>query len=317
MAAIIAELCQNHRGDRAILRDMIGAVAEAGADYAKIQTIRVRELTRRDRFEEGLVAGDMRAAIKRPFQTEYDRLAPLELSAETEAWFVQECHRVGVKPLTTAFTRAAVPSILQAGFREIKVASYDCASFPLLQELRGRFDRMWVSTGATFDHEIKEAARLLRGTPFAFLHCVTIYPTPLVAMNLARMEWLRQFTPTVGLSDHSLVARDGIKAALVALALRADVIERHFTILPADQTKDGPVSITPALLRELVQAARMPRDDLAKHAREVVPEFDSLLGAATRELGPEELLNRDYYRGRFASRSGGRFIYNWEEQALE
>ena len=53
---------------------------------------------------------------------------------------------------------------------------------------------------------------------FTFLHCVTVYPTPLEMINLKRMEWLKQFTNSVGFSDHTLVKRDGVIAALVAIS---------------------------------------------------------------------------------------------------
>jgi len=316
VARVIAELCQNHLGDRVLLKDMVWAAAGAGADYAKIQTIRVRELTHRERFEEGRHEHGVVQCIRRPYQPEYDRLSPLELSPDIERWFREECARAGLRALTSVFTRAAVRDVVAAGFGEVKVPSYDCASFPLLLDLRGRFSHVHVSTGATRDDEIAAAAQVLSGTSFSLLHCVTVYPTPLESMNLARIEWLRRFTPSVGFSDHSLVARDGIKASLCALALGADVIERHFTVLPADRTKDGPVSITPDRLAELCRWAKAPRDDLARYVQEAIPEREAMTGVATRELSNEELLNRDYYRGRFASRVGGRWIYNWEDEAI-
>ena len=37
------------------------------------------------------------------------------------------------------------------------------------------------------------------------------------------------------------------------------------------------------------------------------------LGDVNRPLSHTEKLNRDYYRGRFASKINGRTIYNWEE----
>ena len=41
-------------------------------------------------------------------------------------------------------------------------------------------------------------------------------------------------------------------------------------------------------------------------------------GNYKRNLSKEEILNREYYRGRFASysKSENRFIYNWEETPL-
>jgi len=313
---IIAELCQNHKGDRSVLKDMIWEAARAGADYAKIQSIRADELTSRERFEEGCVEGGVVKTIARPYKAEYVRLKPMDLDEETHLWFIEECGRAGIKPLTTVFTRAVVRMAARLPWREVKVASYDCGSYPMLRELRANFEHLYVSTGATYDEEIEEAARILDGHRFTFLHCITIYPTPLGELNLARMNYLRRFTPTVGFSDHSLVARDGIKASIVAISLGADVIERHFSVLPPEATKDGPVSISPRLLRDLVAFARMPVEEVQAHIEKDIPEASQMMGRERRALSHAELLNRDYYRGRFASRLGGSWVYNWEDRPL-
>ena len=52
MTKIIAELCQNHNGDRNILDEMVSAAAENGASYAKIQSMHSSELTHRERFDK-------------------------------------------------------------------------------------------------------------------------------------------------------------------------------------------------------------------------------------------------------------------------
>ena len=100
----IAEFCQNHNGDFEILKDMIHEAHEAGADYAKIQTIFADMLSYRDRFENGLTKNGIIKSIKRPYQEEYDRLKNLEISYELQSEFVDICKKVGIKPLTTAFT---------------------------------------------------------------------------------------------------------------------------------------------------------------------------------------------------------------------
>jgi sialic acid synthase SpsE len=314
MPTIIAELCQNHNGDFSILEDMVYAAAEAGADYAKIQSMLADDLTRRERFEHGLERDGKQVAIKRPYQAEYDRLKPMDLDDEAHHRFLDVCERAGIKALTSVFSRSRVPFLATLGFDAIKVPSYDCASLPLLRELMPHFGHLFISTGATFNEEIQAASSVLGDHSYSLLHCVTIYPTPLHEMHLARLEFLRQFAPSVGFSDHSLVFRDGIKASAVALLLGADVIERHFTILEPDETKDGPVSINPAQLAELVQVARMDPGDRKQYVAEHVGTFDEMIGEADRQLSDQELLNRDYYRGRFASRTPDGFVFNWEEQ---
>jgi sialic acid synthase SpsE len=316
MRTIIAEFCQNHKGDLGLLKEMVWAAAEAGATYAKVQSMLAGELTHRERFETGIWESGRQLAIKRPYGPEYERLKPMDLSDEAHVLFAEECARAGIKPLTTIFTRARIAFVASLGWEAVKVASYDCASTPMLRELKSQFKHLFVSTGATFDEEIEAAARLLEGHSFSFLHAVTIYPTPLSELHLARLEWLRRFTPSVGLSDHTLVSKDGLKAAVVAMSLGAQVIERHFTVLPADETKDGPVSIRPHELKELVEFSRLSEAELCEYVEREIPEHAELLGLAHRPLSPIELLNRDYYRGRFASKVGGEWVYNWEEKPL-
>lgn len=314
---LIAECCQNHNGDQYILKDMIHAAVENGADYVKIQAIRSRELTHRPRFDEGEVALDgTQKVIKRPYAAEYERLKKLDLSLDQEAWFVEECRRAGGAPMTTAFTRTAAREVKELGYEAIKVASYDCASYPLLEELKQYWSTIFISTGATYDEEIAMAADVLRDVETHFLHCVTIYPTPMHELHLNRINYLRRFSPNVGYSDHSKPAETDLWASKIALGLGSSCIERHFTILPTEQTKDGPVSINPTMLAELRRFADIPRHNRMQEIREGYPEWELTLGQPTRPLSHAELLNRDYYRGRFASQVADKTIYNWEEDEI-
>ncbi len=318
MAKIIVEICQNHNGDRQILKDLIYAAQENGADIVKGQIIFSEDLTPRARFDEGLEEHNgVKKTIKRPYQAELERLRGVDLTAEDYKFFVDECNRVGVKPMLTVFSRNRVPlatSLPYQGEKMVKVASYDCASHQMISKLADDFDNLIISTGATFDEEIKKTAEILKSKnkKFAFLHCVTNYPNTLAMANLARMEWLRQFTPQVGWSDHTLVSRDGIKASKTAVMLGADYIERHFTILPADKTKDGPVSINPEQLKELSLFTKLSKDEQKNIVEKEIPEWRDAVGLANREMTHAEMLNRDYYRGRFASFINNEWVYNWE-----
>jgi N,N'-diacetyllegionaminate synthase len=311
---IIAECCQNHNGNKEILKRMIHEAAENGADYVKIQAIRSRELTHRERFDEGETASDgTLITIKRPYTPELERLSKLDLSIDDEAWFVLECNRAGVAPMTTAFTRTGAREVSELGFEAIKVASYDCASYPLLEELKKYWKRIFVSTGATYDHEIARAAEVLSDVDLHILHCITLYPTPMNELNLRRLNFLRRFGNNVGYSDHTLVAETGLWASKIALALGASCVERHYTVLEKDETRDGPVSIRPRELKELSEFATLSRYEMMEIIKKEFPEWEITLGSATRPLSYKELLNRDYYRGRFASLVDGKHIYNWED----
>jgi len=315
---IIAEFCQNHNGDFETLERMVAQAAQSGATHGKIQHIFARNLTFRPEFENGLIVGGETLCIKRPYGPEYSRLKSLEISLERARKFVQLCKREGLVPMTTCFDRGSIEEIAGLGFDTVKVASYDCGSFQMLRELSHHFDHLVISTGGTFDSEIKYAAKVLAKKTFTFLHCVSIYPTPLDLLCLARMNFLKQYTSRVGFSDHSDSARHGALASKLALFLGAEVIERHFTILPADETKDGRVSINPEQLSDLVKFAHLSRSDQADIISKEWPDWQIGVGQEDRQLSEEERLNRGYYRGRFATprpeSTGGRdMVFNWEE----
>lgn len=316
----IAEFCQNHNGDTVLLEEMVQAAAESGARVGKIQTIFADNLAYRPKFETGVAVDGEQQVIKRPYRQEYDRLKGLELDFDAHARFVELCDNHGLVPMTTCFAREHVRPIREAGFRRVKVASYDCGAYPMLRELAGEFDELVVSTGASYDDEIITASRALGDHPHALLHCVTIYPTPLDQVHLSRMEFLGTICDRVGFSDHSLVERDGITAAKAACYAGATIVERHFTMLEAGKTKDGPVSVGPDLVRDLVRFDRMDKASQLEELNERHPGWQQCAGDRNRTLSREERMNRDYYRGRFASRRAGygpeSMIYNWEETLL-
>ncbi len=324
MTKIIAEICQNHNGNRDNLERMIRAAAENGADIVKMQTIYSSDVTKRNRFENGAVdESGKQIVIKRPYGAEVERLSKLDLSLDDHLFFIDMCNELGVIPMTTVFARHRARDIGELPWtgKWIKIASYDCASVPFIKELAAYFDNFIISTGATYDHEIEATARAMNdlGKNFVFLHCVTSYPNTVEMGNLKRMDWLRKYTPHVGWSDHSLVERDRTIMAKVAIMRGADYIERHFTIFPASETKDGPVSLTPEMLRELSDFRDLAQEEQLALIQNEYPNWEIMLGEETRDMTHTELLNRDYYRGRFASpvqnQAGpeeDQWTYNWE-----
>ena len=57
---------------------------------------------------------------------------------------------------------------------------------------------------------------------------------------------------------------------MAAVNLGATIIEKHFTILPKDQTKDGVVSVNPQQLKELVELANANEEERIKYINENV-----------------------------------------------
>ena len=157
------------------------------------------------------------------------------------------------------FSRDTIDEIKEQGFEEVKVASYDCSSSQLLKELASKFSYVYVSTGATFDDEIIKAAGVfnkMNFKDFAFLHCVTKYPTPNSMMNIARINFLKQFTDDVGFFQFIQTQMKVGWTQQNMLLLEAQLsLKGILQYTDADATKDGPVSISGKDLKELSQFA--------------------------------------------------------------
>jgi N,N'-diacetyllegionaminate synthase len=318
MTKIIAELCQNHNGDISVLEEMVHAAAESGAEYAKIQSMLSKDLTHRKRFDEGLVEGGEIRVKKRPYSDELDRLSKLDLDDDQHHLFLEFCSKYKIKPMTTIFNRSRLKFIQDLNFELIKISSFDCASHKMIEEIsKSKFKEIIVSTGCTYDHEIKRTSEILKDKDFTLMHCVSIYPTPLSEVHLERINYLRNFAKNVGMSEHSNSDKDGLKISISSLMYDVKYIERHFTILPKDQTKDGIVSLNPEELKFLCDMSKKSKKEITNYISEDIKEFDQMKGLKQRELSAEELMNRDYYRGRFASfNAHGEAIYNWEDKPI-
>ena len=128
--------------------------------------------------------------------------------------------------------------------------------FQLLREVAKTHKPVILSTGMCRMDEIEAAVNVLRrfGTEkISILHCNTQYPTPMEDVNLSAMNDLRdKFGTTIGYSDHTM----GIEVPIAAVAMGAEIIEKHFTL---DRKMEGPdhaASLNPAELKEMVKGIR-------------------------------------------------------------
>jgi N,N'-diacetyllegionaminate synthase len=306
---LIAEFCQNHNGDRNILEAMIYASKENGATHAKIQGLYSDELTSRSEFE------DSKAKIYRPYHAEYERLRKLDLSFETEKWFVEKCKEIGLIPMITVFTHSGVDRAFSAGFESIKIASYDCSSLPMIKKVMTFASELVVSTGGAFWNEVQTTANFIYQErkptqKIALLHARTIYPTPLENMGLYRMLLLGIYGFDFGLSDHSMPSTTNLDASKIAIYLGAKYIERHFTVLDKNATKDGPISITPTELNSLKIFSELSKIDQSLEIES--SKLSLVLNCDSLDPSEQEILNKTYYRGRVVSSVEGKLVPGWE-----
>lgn len=314
----IAELCQNHLGKIKLIEEMVKRCAKNGSSIVKIQHIFAEDLSERYQFENGLTKNGKILCITRPYENEFKRLKKLELNKQNLIKFIKICKKFNVEPAITCFNRSRVDEIYKLGFKTIKVASYDCGSYPLIKDLIKKFKKIIVSTGASYKHEIEKCSKILSKSSceYSMLHCTTIYPTPLDKINIFKIKFLKSLCKTVGFSDHSnSIGINKDLASKLAIFYGAEIIERHITILDYNKTRDGIVSLYPEDIREIINFSNLSKNEQKKHLLNKYKfNFSILKKGINYKLSHVEKLNRDYYRGRFVSKiDNEKIFYNWED----
>ncbi len=245
---LIAEIGINHNGSVSQAEKLIDAAAESGADAVKFQSFRVDRLLipSRDRYAQQMDGTE----------SAYQMLRRCELSWEDQEKLKKHADGRGILFLSTPFDEESADFLDSMGVPAFKIASSDITHVPLLRHVASKGKPILLSTGMSFLSEVADAIWSLRSAgakEILLMHCVSAYPAAPQYMNLRALQTLQSyFEVSVGLSDHS----EGILFPLIAVALGAVVIEKHFTLDKAAPGPDHKASMDPADLKLLVKSLR-------------------------------------------------------------
>jgi len=272
---VIAEAGSNHNGNLEQALRLIDAGAEAGANAVKFQNFRAAKLYARH-------AGE--AAYLKDARGIYEIVEALEIP---EAWVPQlaaYCREKGVAFISSPFDEASA-DLIAPHVPVVKVASYEMTHSPLLRHIARLGKPMIVSTGtATLDEVLRAVEGIVAAgnEQIILLQCTASYPTPREAVNARAITTLRRATGRpVGLSDHS---RDPIIAPVVATALGACVIEKHFTLSTRLPGPDHKFALEPGQLAQMVKAIRAAEQVLGHGRKEVLEVEQELRKFARRSI---------------------------------
>jgi N,N'-diacetyllegionaminate synthase len=248
---VIAEAGVNHNGSVELALELAKTAAACGADAVKFQTFRADRIATRS-------AAKARYQLSQTDNTEsqFEMLQRLELSAQDHRRIIDYCGQLGIQFLSSPFDEESVDLLDEMDIARFKIPSGEITNFPLLQHIAAKGRPIILSTGMATLGEVEEALLALQAagaTEITLLHCVTEYPAPLDQINLKAMQTLRAaFGLPVGYSDHT----PGIEVSIAAVAMGAEMIEKHFTL---DRSLPGPdhkASLEPPELKQLVEAVR-------------------------------------------------------------
>ncbi len=246
---VIAEVSANHNGSLQRALKTIKAAKEAGVDAVKIQTYTPDTMTIRsckDDFQitDGLWKG----------RTLYDLYGEAYTPYEWHAEMFEYASQIGVTLFSSPFDETAVDLLEKLDAPAYKIASFELVDLPLIEYTAKTKKPMLMSTGMASLEEVAEAIETARSNgcnQLAVFHCISSYPAPIEQANINNISFLRkEFGVEVGLSDHTL----GNVASIVATALGASVIEKHFTLDRSGGGVDSAFSLEPYEMKALVKA---------------------------------------------------------------
>ncbi len=250
---IVAEMSGNHNGslDRAL--KIVEAAAEAGADAIKLQTYTADTITLDVDTPEFRVSDDHPLWGGRKL---YDLYREAHTPWEWHEQLFNRASELGMVAFSTPFDETAVDFLEGLNVPLYKIASMEIVDIPLIQKVAQTKKPMIISTGTASLEEIEGAVDAARGQgceDLTLLVCSSSYPAKPADVHLARLEVLkRQFGVRVGYSDHTL----GVNVSLAAVALGAEIVEKHFTLDKAEGGVDSAFSSDPEELRLLAQGVR-------------------------------------------------------------
>lgn len=248
---IIAELSANHNGNFETAKQTVIAAKEIGADAIKIQTYTADTMTidcDRDDFkiEGGLWDGKTLYNLYKEAYTPWDWQKELFEIAKQE----------NIDCFSTPFDKTAVDFLEEIKNPIYKIASFEIQDIPLIRYAASKGKPMIMSTGIAELEDVELAVKTCRevgNNDITLLKCTSAYPAPIEEANLVMMHDLKErFNVKVGLSDHTL----GTTLPIAAVAMGAEVIEKHFILDKSIGGPDAAFSLDKKEFSEMVKAVR-------------------------------------------------------------
>jgi pseudaminic acid synthase len=242
---VVAEISANHRGSQTMALGLIQEAKRAGADAVKIQVWHPDHMAAPGYIMEGGPwAGRDLAKIYQEAHLPWAWLP--EMFAEAK--------RQRIVLFASVFDNPSLRRLEALDCPIYKIASFELVDLPLIAAASSTRKPIILSAGMAAYDEVQKAVETARGAgakDITLLKCTSAYPASHATMNMWAMPELgKQFGTKFGLSDHSL----GNVAPVIATALGADIIEKHFCL--TKEGLDGAFSLDPQEFGSMVEAVR-------------------------------------------------------------
>jgi len=270
---IIAEAGVNHNGSLELAKKLIDIAAVAQVDAVKFQTFKteneISKIAEKAEYQKESTGSN---------ESQFDMVKKLELPFENFIELQQYCNDKGILFMSSAFELEGVEFLESMKLPYTKIPSGEIINLPYLRKINSFGGKVILATGMSTIEEIQNALYVLANCEVSLLHCTTEYPCPYEDVNLKAMQTMKdKFNLPVGYSDHT----EGIEVSIAAVAMGAEIIEKHFTI---DKNMEGPdhqASLSPQELIDLVKSIR---------------NIEKAIGDGVKKPSPSEIKNMDIAR---------------------
>ena len=250
---IIAEAGVNHNGQLDLALKLCDVAKKAGVDCVKFQTWQTEKIVTHKVEKASYQSGNTHDTK----ESQFDMLKKLEISHEGFRIVQDHCKKIGIDFLSTPDEEYSLAFLMnELNLPLIKIGSGEVTNIPYLRQIASYGTPIILSTGmATLAQvDIAYVTLLTAGAPsVALLHCTTNYPCPKDEVNLRAMQTMKEaFKCQMGYSDHTM----GTEIPIAAVAMGAEIIEKHFTL---DRNMEGPdhkASLEPQELQYMVDCIR-------------------------------------------------------------
>ena len=277
---IIAELSANHGGKLSIAQETIRAAKRAGADAIKLQTYTADTITldaKTDYFK-------INHGTAWDGQYFHDLYRDAALPWEWHKALFDTAKEEGLVCFSSPFDHSAVDFLEELNAPIYKIASFEITDIPLIEYAASKGKPMIISTGIAVIEDIElaiEACKRQGNHDITILKCTSAYPAaPEDADLLTIPDIEKRFGVIPGLSDHTM----GIEAAVVAVALGAKVIEKHFILDKSIGGADAHFSLDESEFKEMVDAVR---------------NAEKMMGKVNYEMNDKKKKSREFSRSLF------------------
>ncbi|OBT24232.1 N-acetylneuraminate synthase family protein [Vibrio splendidus] len=251
----IADIGANHNGNLEKAKELIYLAAEAGAHAAKFQHFKAETIVSKHGFEN-LTGGQSHQDKWKKSVFEVYKDASINL--EWTQTLVDTCKDAGVEFFTSPYSLDLV-DFVDPFVPAYKVGSGDITWPEIINKMGSKNKPLLLACGASTLDEVDFAVNtaLKQTSNIVLMQCNTNYTASLENfkyINLNVLKTLRSMYPDaiLGLSDHT----PGHSTVLGAIALGANVIEKHFTDDNNNEGPDHKFAMNPSSWREMVERSQ-------------------------------------------------------------